>query len=305
MNFSQMPEPVEPPENWEHRSLWRAVQSAILALPNYFKSDLFISGVPATDLFTFNTSLSAAIESQVVEALNGLRSIWDPQSRYALSRFVRQPQNFPDVVLRNINAGGQSQVIMGIELKGWYILAKEREPSFRYKVTPAVCAPHDLLVVVPWALSNVIAGSPRLFEPYIIGARYAAEYRNWHWQYVKADKGSTGIRLSDVTTYYPTKADKISDDAISDKGKNFGRFARTGLMNSYIADLFKETMSGIPITAWQQFLKIFSEGRTEEAIQHELSRISNEYAGLMPLSNEVIDAIRVLTVEIVESLRNQ
>ena len=40
---------------------------------------------------------------------------------------------------------------MGIELKGWYVLAKEKEPSFRYKVTPAVCAPADLLVVVPWA----------------------------------------------------------------------------------------------------------------------------------------------------------
>lgn len=30
---------------------------------------------------------------------------------------------------------------MGIELKGWHVLAKEREPSFRYKVTPAACSP--------------------------------------------------------------------------------------------------------------------------------------------------------------------
>ena len=30
---------------------------------------------------------------------------------------------------------------MGIELKGWYVLAKEREPSFRQKVTPAACSP--------------------------------------------------------------------------------------------------------------------------------------------------------------------
>ena len=30
---------------------------------------------------------------------------------------------------------------MGIELKGRYVLAKEREPSFRYKVTPAACSP--------------------------------------------------------------------------------------------------------------------------------------------------------------------
>ena len=32
---------------------------------------------------------------------------------------------------------------MGIELKGRYVLAKESEPSFRYKVTPAACSPWD------------------------------------------------------------------------------------------------------------------------------------------------------------------
>ena len=45
--------------------------------------------------------------------------------------------------------GSQSAPLLGIELKGWYVLSKEGEPSGRYKVTPAACAPQDLLVIVP------------------------------------------------------------------------------------------------------------------------------------------------------------
>ncbi|WP_447859617.1 zinc ribbon domain-containing protein [Nitrospira calida] len=73
---------------------------------------------------------------------------------------------------------------MGIELKGWYLLAKEAEPSLRFQVTAAACAQRDLIVVVPWVLGNVISGSPILFEPFIESAKYAADYRNYHWQYI-------------------------------------------------------------------------------------------------------------------------
>lgn len=149
---------------------------------------------------------------------------------------------------------------MGIELKGWYILAREKEPSFRYRVTPAVCAPADLLVVYPWALSNVISGSPRLFQPYVVNARYAAEYRNWHWQYAKGTDGGNEIAVSAVTHHYPVKIDKISDVAKQDSGGNFGRFARTGLMDEYMKTVFREDLAGIPLEAWQQFLSRFSTG---------------------------------------------
>jgi hypothetical protein len=125
-------------------------------LPSRFQSELVISGVLATDLFAFNSSLGATIEEQFVASLNRLRNLWDPEQRYTLFSFERQPQTFPDVVLRASAPDVKPRVLMGIELKGWYVLAKEREPSFRYKVTPAVCAPGDLLTVVPWALSNVI-----------------------------------------------------------------------------------------------------------------------------------------------------
>ena len=249
------PVPTEPPADWEHIELFRAVRDALYALPTAFRSDLFISGVLATDLFTFNASLGATIEVQVVAALNTSRVLWDPAEQYKAYSFVRQPQRFPDVILRASTP--DQRILMGIELKGWYVLAREREPSFRYRVTPAVCAPVDLLVVYPWALSHVISGSPRLFQPYVVGARYAADYRNWYWQYEKGG-GSGEIEVSAVTHFYPLKSDKIADQAKHDQGGNFGRFARTGLMDAYMAQLFREELAGIPLDAWQKFLSRFA-----------------------------------------------
>ena len=150
---------------------------------------------------------------------------------------------------------------MGIELKGWYALAKESEPSFRHRVTPAVATEFDLLVVLPWALSDAIAGSPVLFRPYVVGARFAAAYRNYWWGHIKGGKGtleSRGVRLSSVTTNYPEKSELINDRPVSDSGNNFGRYSRTGLMDEYIAVLDAELLRGIPLGKWRGFLAQFT-----------------------------------------------
>ena len=119
---------------------------------------------------------------------------------------------------------------MGIELKGWYVLSKERVPSFRYIVTPDACAAYDLLVIVPWHLKNVLSGSPVALEPFIISARYAAEYlRNYWWQFVRVSKGNKNVvRPTGTIKPYPNSKTNANDSAASDKGKNFGRIARIG-----------------------------------------------------------------------------
>lgn len=269
------PFPTEPENTWEHYGLFESVKKAIFSLPSRFESSLNIDGVLATDLFAFNSSLGATIEQQVVDSLNRLRSVWDPEQRYALYEFERQPQTFPDVVLKASAPDVKPTVLMGIELKGWYVLAKEKEPSFRYKVTPAVCAPADLLVVVPWALSNVISGSPIVFEPFVMGARHAAEYRNWYWKHKRKGSSDRGIELSSVNQFYPTKSDMISDRPASDSGGNFGRLARSGVMEEYIAKLFEEKLAGIQLSAWQRFLSIFTEGVTDKEIDAALQKISD------------------------------
>lgn len=299
------PQPTQPPEDWPHTELYKRVREVLYVLPAHFTSELRISGVLATDLFAFNSSLGATIEQQIVEALNDSRASWDPDQEYVKYQFVRQAQRFPDVVLRASVPDTEPEVIMGVELKGWYVLSKEEEPSFRYQATPAVCAPQDLLVVYPWALSDVISGSPELLQPYVIEARTAAEYRNWHWQYgMRRGSSERSIRLSDVDTYYPRKGDEIRDTAESDKGNNFGRFARTKLMDDYMAELRKETLSGIPISAWQKFLKIFSEGQTEDEIIRGLDELAGtEAPSGSRISETTAHEIKTRFLEIIELVR--
>ncbi|MDE0272225.1 MAG: hypothetical protein OXP11_13580, partial [Gammaproteobacteria bacterium] len=220
-----------PDSDWEHIQLYRNVREAIASLPIYFRTETQISGIMATDLHTLNTVLGATIEEQVVRTLNLIRNAWDPDEKYALYSFVRQAQTFPDVLLKRASDG---DVLMGIELKGWYLLAKEAEPSLRFQATPAACAIQDLIVVAPWSLGNVISGSPMLFEPFVESAKFAAEYRNHHWQHIRQTRLSPEIELSEGVAPYPNKSDHILDRPVADSGHNFGRLARTGLMDSYI-----------------------------------------------------------------------
>lgn len=134
-----------PSADEEHYQLYKDVREAISSLPIYFRTETHISGIMATDLHTLNTVLGATIEEQVVQTLNLIRSTWDPDEHYALYSFVRQAQTFPDVLLRRTST---DEILLGIELKGWYLLAKEAEPSFRFQTTADACARRDLIVVV-------------------------------------------------------------------------------------------------------------------------------------------------------------
>lgn len=273
MNRGDHPEPpqrIEIAPEEPHRELYERVREAVSAIPVYFRSETHISGIMATDLHTLNTVLGATIEEQVVRTLNLIRSTWDPRDDYSLFSFVRQSQTFPDVLLKKSSTG---EILLGIELKGWYLLAKETEPSLRFQVTPMACAPLDLIVVVPWVLSNVISGSPILFEPFVESARFAAEFRNHHWQHVRQSSDDVSIQTPASVSPYPRKSDQILDKPIKDGGGNFGRIARTGLMDSYMARLNQIKLCGIDADYWRQFLKIFQENSSVESIRSAIERI--------------------------------
>ena len=251
--------------------LHQRVRDAISSLPAYFRTETRIEGVNATDLHTLNTVLGATIEEQVVRTLNDLRNSWDPDERYALYSFVRQAQTFPDVLLRRASDG---DILFGIELKGWYLLAKEREPSLRFQVTEAACAEHDLIVVVPWVLSDVIGGSPVVFEPFVTSAKDAARHRNQHWQGRNTSLDTT-IHIPEGVSVYPSKADRIADKPASDAGGNFGRLARTGLMDDYIKQLDEERLCGIKTVFWRDFLRTFQDSTADEDAHAALARLKD------------------------------
>ncbi|MFH1922587.1 MAG: hypothetical protein ABIP48_22215 [Planctomycetota bacterium] len=259
-----------PPSNWEHYRLWKDVREAIACLPIYFRTETHIAGVIATDLHTLNTVLGATIEEQVVRTLNLIRNTWDPEEKYALFSFVRQAQTFPDVLLRKTSS---DEIVLGIELKGWYLLAKESEPSLRFQATSAACADQDLIAVVPWVLGNVISGSPMLFEPFIESAKYAAHYRNHHWQHIRQTKQDTGIDVPTGVAPYPSKSDQILDKPRADGGGNFGRLARTSMMDSYMQKLDDVQLCGIKTVYWRQFLKAFQESTSDAAARAALERL--------------------------------
>ena len=214
--------------------------------------------------------LGATIEEQVVGTLNQMRNTWDPHDRYALYSFVRQAQTFPDVLLRRTSDG---DVLLGIELKGWYLLAKEREPSLRFQVTEAACADQDIIAIVPWVLNNVISGSPVVFEPFVESAKAAASQRNHHWQHVRKTNLDAGIRIPEDISPYPRKSEQILDRPFADGGGNFGRLARTGLMDAYIQKLHDVLLCGIKTTYWQDFLRTFQEGTTDAEARAALLRL--------------------------------
>lgn len=298
MTSSQPPPPPEkdlPAPSWKHYALYKSVREAIATLPVYFRTETHISGIMATDLHTLNNVLGATIEEQVVRTLNLIRTTWDPDGRYALYSFARQPQTFPDVRLRR--AAGD-ETLMGLELKGWYLLAKEAEPSLRFQTTATACAKQDLIVVVPWVLSNVISGSPVLFEPFIESAGYAAEYRNYHWKFVRRTTHDTGIEFPHDVTPYPSKSDQISDRPRYDSGGNFGRLARTGMMDGYMAKLNDVPLCGIKTQFWRDFLKAFQESTTDEQARAALERLRQRVQGAATLPSAKAQAALAILAEL-------
>ena len=280
------PSRIVPADSWAHKDLWHRVKDALAALPIYFRSDTFIEGINATDIFTLNSALGATIENQVVETLNQIRSVWDPNDAYRTFAFVRQSQTFPDVVLKD-SAAEPCLPILGIELKGWYLLAKEGEPSLRFTQTPAACAEADLIMVVPWVLSNVISGRPKIYASFIESARYAAEYRNFHWQNLREAKTDPTIRIPSGINPYPNKSTASTDTPLADKGGNFGRVARTGLMDSYMERIKTMPLCGIKAQYWLDFFKIFQQDATDKDITLALEKLKNRIAGEDTLSSQV------------------
>ena len=127
------PEHYELPDGDERTELRNGIVRALYALPMHFTSPINVEGIEVNDLFSINTLLGGTIEAQTVMLLNSLRSIWDPQGKWADKEFRRYPESFPDV--RLVGSNKDDSPLIGIELKGWYLLSKESEPSLRYKAS--------------------------------------------------------------------------------------------------------------------------------------------------------------------------
>ncbi len=253
-------------------------------------------------MFSLNTLLGASIEGQVVKALNQQRKLWDPDDEWLGFTFERQTQAFPDVRLSRKAADTKPDIALGVELKGWFLLSKEGEPSFRFQQARAACAEHDLLCVVPWYLDNVLSGSPVAAEPFVASACWAADFRNYYWQHTRgaAEGVDRTIKSPQGAAPYPAKIDEVLDVAVSDTGGNFGRVARTsGLMDDFIRQSNDLEVLGIRIGDWYRFLRAHSDKADPDAVSDKLAqslkRQLDRRSGAR--ADRVAEALRVLVSE--------
>lgn len=123
---------------------------------------------------------------------------------------------------------------------------------------------------------EVISGVPRLADPFVDLARHVAEYRNHHWENEMSHKGSAKVKLADCAGPYPTKADEISDQAVADSGRNFGRIARTGLMDDFVGAAGNRLLSGVPARHWRRFFKMFTESAAGFDVDRALAKLHGE-----------------------------
>lgn len=259
------------PADDERTVLRDGVLRALRAVPMHFDSTINIEGLSATDLFAMNTLLGGTIEEQTVATLNATRTIWDAEGRWADYEFKRYAESFPDVRLER---NGDQAPLIGIELKGWYLLAKEEMPSFRFKASADAMTVWDLIAVFPWSLSNVISGKPVLESPYIEQAKYAADLRTYYWEHRKADAQPVE---HPETHPYPAPGSSYSDIVHDDKGGNFGRIARVhGLMDDFIKETMQTALAGIEARWWVQFLKLFDERCDEATIMVRFERLAQQ-----------------------------
>jgi hypothetical protein len=266
------------PANDQRTDLYNGLRDAIEAIPLYFKSPIIIEGLSATDLFSMNTLLGSAIEEQTVSILNSLRSVWDKDARWGDREFRRYPESFPDVRLVKNNA--DTDPLIGIELKGWYLLSKEQDPSFRFKACVDAMTPWDIIVCVPWGLSNVLSGKPIAYEPYIEQGIFAANMRTYYWNHRRSDSSSANRNCTiqhPSTNPYPIPGSKYIDVPEQDGGGNFGRLGRIeGLMDEWRVQALDTPMAGIQAKYWIRFFSLFKESASEPDIEKQFELISEK-----------------------------
>lgn len=273
---------------------------AIPALPEecFIESSYF--GILATDLFSLNTLLGSMIENRVVFFLNSHRNLWDADENWNDFHFIRSNESFPDV--RLVKKSNSQEVKLGIELKSWFILSKEGEPSFRYCTAANACDPADLLCIVPWYLSDAVCGHPVLVSPWIFSARAASEATKRYWLYERETKTAMTLEQralnepQNLSPYMLNARDNTNYTPISDSGNNFGRLARTGVMSKFVEETLQTDILGIPADNWRRFLQAHTDASAINDVRKKIDKIvqiskSEEFEQLKKSLRDYLDLL--------------
>jgi hypothetical protein len=124
----------------------------------------------------FNNYVGQGIEELIGSELNGsLRGTWTTDGNLSL---VRNAVQFPDLYLIRRK---ERRILLSVEVKSWFVFAKD-DITARFEAAPNIIRGGSLIVLVPWCMTNLVSGSPRLLLPYVGDAKALAERRDDVWK---------------------------------------------------------------------------------------------------------------------------
>jgi hypothetical protein len=97
---------------------------------------------------------------------------------------------------------------------------------------------------------------------------------------------------------YPNKAEQINDIPIADAGGNFGRYSRTGIMDSYLADMKSLELCGVRVDHWLAFFKAFQGGEAADKIRERIERLAKKIERARRQPNAMNDSLQTILAEL-------
>src|SRR5262249_28797935 len=132
-------------------------------------------------------------------------------------------------------------------------------------------------------------------------AKYAAEHRNFWWSNVREAQSNNKIIVPKNIGPYPQKSDQISDEPAYDRGGNFGRFARTGIMDEYLQIASSQLLCGVRADHWRTFFKLFQDQKDESLIFDQILAMKGKITNLERISDDRRHAVLEI-IELLETL---
>jgi hypothetical protein len=89
-----------------------------------------------------------------------------------------------------------------------------------------------------------------------------------------------------------------NDRPRQDGGNNFGRLARSGMMDEFMAKLNDVPLCGIKAVYWRDFLKAFQESSSEDQARAALERLRRRVQATQDLPSEKAQAALAIVAEL-------
>ncbi|RWZ67942.1 recombinase family protein [Labedella populi] len=143
--------------------------------------------------------------------------------------------------------------------------------------------------------SHIIAYSISRLMRRMLELEYAAEWRDYWWQYVRDSKDPIerrGVIAPANAAAYPHKADLVSMKPVHGGGNNYGRLPRCKLlMDVFVEEALAHPILGIPAIDWQLFLKVHSENADSDEVLRRVAAMDKTTAAE---TNERADRLRAI-----------